>query len=156
MERHSIPHMLEWIAGTRADVAFVALAAWRHHASQLATLLDGPLHSHLRLVYRWRANHEPSMQIDLIMTRLQFIPSGLKQLYMIISMWHYWNSAAGGGGGGGGCLSVFTIIIYSSISHQHIFQQYFANIQNIENRESENSKTRFTNMSPSEWSLHFL
>ena len=44
-----------------------------------------------------------------------------------------------------------TFIIYSSISHQHIFQKYFANNNNLENRKSENpkfQKPRFTNRSP--------
>ena len=44
-----------------------------------------------------------------------------------------------------------TFIIYSSISHQHLSQQYFKKITNLENRKSENlkiQKPRFTNRSP--------
>ena len=44
-----------------------------------------------------------------------------------------------------------TIIIYSSISHQHIFQKYFPRKRNLENRKSENlkfQKTQVTNKCP--------
>ena len=44
-----------------------------------------------------------------------------------------------------------TFIIYSSISHQHIFRTYFANKTNLDNRKSgnlKNPKPRSTNRSP--------
>ena len=49
-----------------------------------------------------------------------------------------------------------TFIIYSSISHKHIFRKYFSKTQNLENRKSENlkfQKPRFTNKCPVRVSL---
>ena len=53
-----------------------------------------------------------------------------------------------------------TFIIYSSISHQHIFRKLFPKQKNLENRKSENlkfQKPRFTNKCPDQarWPSHW-